>query len=140
MRISQELEPTSYSIRSFNSNHITVLKPVTAGLEPGSRGQTLSNSFVIMPKHLITDWPVKSVSELTDQHLAELEQYKPELVLLGTGSHQIFPDIVLLSRFSARGIGLEVMDTPAACRTYNILMHEGRHVAAAIMQHNDESL
>ena len=134
MRISQELEPTSYSIRSFNSNHITILKPVTAALEPGSREQTLSNSFVIMPKHLITDWAVKSVSELTDQHLAELEQYKPELVLLGTGSRQIFPDAVLLSGFSSRGIGVEVMDTPAACRTYNILMHEGRHVAAAIMQ------
>jgi uncharacterized protein len=58
---------------------------------------------------------------------------KPELVLFGTGEHLRFPDAKLLARLSAARIGTEVMDTRAACRTYNILAEEGRDVAAAMI-------
>lgn len=135
MKINQELDPGSYSIRSINANSITVLTPADPQANKSMQAQVLSNSFVMMPKRLITDWPVRSVTELKASQITELLALDPELILLGTGAQLVFPEPELLYQFSAQGIGVEVMDTPAACRTYNILMHEGRHVAAAIMQH-----
>lgn len=131
MRINQELDLSSYGIRSFNSGEITVIAPRIHGGE--SQEQHLSESFVIMPKQLIPNWPLKSVSELTEVQLHSLIQYAPELVLLGTGAKLIFPEPKLLTTFTTKGIGIEVMDTAAACRTYNILMHEGRNIAAVMI-------
>ncbi len=62
-----------------------------------------------------------------------------ELVILGTGNRQIFPDSQWLSPFISRGLPLEIMSTPAACRTYNIVASEGRMVLAALWQRNDKA-
>jgi len=61
-------------------------------------------------------------------------ELKPDLVLLGTGDKQIFPDIEILGYFAQQGVGVEVMNTGALCRTFNILVAEDRHVVAAIIQ------
>ena len=62
-----------------------------------------------------------------------IAQLEPEIALLGTGDRQRFPHPRLIQALMARGIGVEVMDTSAACRTYNIVMLEGRRVAAALL-------
>ena len=58
---------------------------------------------------------------------------KPEIILLGTGASFVFPDRARLAPLYNAGLGVEVMDTPAACRTYNILLGEGRNVVAALI-------
>ena len=73
------------------------------------------------------------VADLTETHFAMVAALKPEIVLLGTGARQQFPLPRLLRPLLTQGIGVEVMDTAAACRTYNIIMLEGRRVAAALL-------
>jgi uncharacterized protein len=90
-------------------------------------------NLIVMPDRLIEDWPVMSVSQLETQHFENLVPYKPEIIILGTGIAHKFPNQSLLSQLTKMGIGIEVMDTKACCRTYNILVEEGRHVAAALL-------
>jgi len=92
-----------------------------------------SDSLVVSADRLITDWPVESVGGIGADHLAAIVELKPEIVLLGTGRTFTFPEPRLLAPLHNAGIGVEVMDTPAACRTYNILLGEGRNVVAALI-------
>jgi len=90
-------------------------------------------SVVVSPGRLITDWPAESMDALTADHLAAIVEMHPEIVLLGTGAAFRFLEPAMLAPLYRAGIGVEVMDTPAACRTYNILMGEGRNVVAALV-------
>ena len=90
-------------------------------------------SLVVSGEALVTDWPVVDVEALAADHMAAILALKPEVVLLGTGSKLRFPSPALLAPLYKAGIGVEVMDTPAACRTYNILQGEGRNVVAALI-------
>ena len=92
-----------------------------------------SASLVVAPGRLITDWPAASVDAITADHLAAIVELAPEVVLLGTGRQFRFPEAAVLAPLYKAGIGVEVMDTPAACRTYNILLGEGRNVVAALI-------
>jgi uncharacterized protein len=96
-------------------------------------GARHSASLVVGGDRLITDWPAASLDALTADHLAALVELKPEIVLLGSGPTFRFPEPALLAPLYKAGIGVEVMDTPAACRTYNILLGEGRNVVAALI-------
>lgn len=90
-------------------------------------------SLVVSGERLITDWPVVDVEGLAADHMAAIVALRPEVVLLGTGAKLCFPSHALLAPLYKAGIGVEVMDTPAACRTYNILQGEGRNVLAALI-------
>jgi uncharacterized protein len=90
-------------------------------------------SLVVAPEGAVQAWPVSSSAELTEAHFEALAQGQPELVVLGTGSKQRFVHPRLVAALAAKRIGLETMDTPAACRTYNILMSEGRKVIGAFI-------
>ena len=92
-----------------------------------------SASLVVSGDRLIADWPIASVTELTADHSAAILDLKPEIVLLGTGRTFTFPDRAKLAPLYNAGLGVEIMDTPAACRTYNILLAEGRNVVAALV-------
>lgn len=81
---------------------------------------------------LIEEWPPKTFAELAPEHLEAILALKPELVLLGTGLTQRFPPSAIRSAFTSQGVGLEVMDLGAACRTFNILVQEERRVVAAL--------
>jgi uncharacterized protein len=116
--------------------------PVTAGLlaitaydagHVAVNGRPLKRSFLLTPHRLIEDWPPLSFDSLTADDLAAVAELACPIVLLGTGSRQRFPAPSLLRDLAARRIGVEVMDSHAACRTYNILMAEGREVAAAVI-------
>ena len=92
-----------------------------------------AESLVVSGDRLITDWPAESIDRLSADHLAAILELKPEIVLLGSGAAFRFPDPAILAPLYKAGIGVEVMDTPAACRTYNILLGEGRNVVAALI-------
>jgi uncharacterized protein len=96
-------------------------------------GKRHEASLVVSGDRLVTDWPARALDELKPDHLAAIVELKPEIVLLGTGARFSFPEPSLLAPLYKAGIGVEVMDTPAACRTYNILLGEGRNVVAALI-------
>jgi uncharacterized protein len=86
-----------------------------------------------MPDGPVHPWSVGSLEGIDESALVALLQHEPEVVLLGTGQRQSFLSPRLVRSLSSRGIGLDAMDTRAACRTYNILMSEGRKVLAALL-------
>ena len=94
--------------------------------------QRLTTSCIVTADTLITQWDPATFADLQQQHLQAVLELKPELVLLGTGPTQRFPPAALRAVFAANGVGLEVMDLGAACRTFNILVQEERRVAAAL--------
>ncbi len=94
---------------------------------------SLARSFILTPEALITDWGPTSVDDLDEESLQAVIELSPVIVLLGTGTEQRFPPSSLLAPLLAQGIGIEVMTTAAACRTYNILVAEDRPVAAALL-------
>jgi uncharacterized protein len=90
-------------------------------------------SLIVLPERLIEAWPPRDLAGLEAGHLEVLLEIAPEIMLLGTGDRLCFPHPRLTQALTGAGIGLEVMDTPAACRTFNILASEGRKVAAALL-------
>ncbi|MCB1960227.1 MAG: Mth938-like domain-containing protein [Rhodocyclaceae bacterium] len=90
-------------------------------------------NLVVMPGQIETGWTTGEVSSLTDTAVARLAALGVEIVLIGTGARQRFPAPAVLRPLIEAGIGFEIMDLPAACRTYNILMGENRSVAAALI-------
>jgi len=95
--------------------------------------QAYHKNLIIMPEQLIPDWRPQSVEDLVEADFDEMIALKPSMIILGTGEKQIFPSAALYAGATNAGIGVEIMNTPAACRTYNILMSEGRSIAAALM-------
>jgi uncharacterized protein len=79
------------------------------------------------------DWATASIESLSMELLEAALAMEPLILLLGTGTRQVFPSAELMSQVQQRGIGLEIMDTAAACRTYNILAGENRKVVAALI-------
>lgn len=94
---------------------------------------TYTRSLIVLPSQVIADWPPQVFTDFTPDHFELLTALAAEVVILGTGQRQQFPRAELLATLVKAGIGWEVMDSGAACRTYNILMSEGRNVAAALL-------
>jgi len=90
-------------------------------------------SLVVMPDRLAQRWASAGFMSLTADDFASLRDLTPDIVLLGTGRSQRFPHPSVFRPLIEARIGYEVMDSAAACRTYNILMTEGRRVAAALL-------
>ena len=91
-------------------------------------------SSVLVPSQGgVVAWPVARFEELREAHFEAIAALAPELVIFGSGSRIRFPKAAWLQPLLARRIGIETMDTAAACRTYNILAQEGRSVAAALL-------
>ena len=91
-----------------------------------------SESIALTPEELLGNWPDKSIEELIEADFEMIFGVGPEIVLLGTGATNIFPPRELTFAFARKGVGLEVMDTAAAARTFNVLANEGRKVAAVL--------
>ena len=95
--------------------------------------QRFDHSLLVLPEVAPRRWPVTSFDQLETTHFDALAATEPDLVILGTGERQRFVPPRLLSALMERRIGVECMDNRAACRTYNILMTEGRKVALALI-------
>lgn len=91
--------------------------------------QRYASSLLLMPEGVRTDWRPASIEELTRSDFTPVLEAEPEIILLGTGSRQIFPSASVLPEVQ---IGFEIMDTTAACRTFNVLAAENRVVVAAL--------
>jgi uncharacterized protein len=87
----------------------------------------------LTPEAIATGWVPSGFDGLAEADFAHLLSYKPEVVLFGAGSAIRFPHPRLTRALTDARVGLEVMDTPAACRTFNILAAEGRVVVAALL-------
>lgn len=92
-----------------------------------------SYSLVVLPETPPVAWPANSFDALTAEHFAQIHAAEPDVVILGTGKRQRFVHPRLTSVLTDHRIGIECMDNQAACRTYNILMGEGRKVALALI-------
>lgn len=90
-------------------------------------------SLVLTASAIHCPWPVSDLTHLTPENLAPIFDSRPTVVLLGTGDQQQFPEPKIFALFGQQGIGLEVMDNGALCRTFNILVAEDRDVTAAII-------
>ena len=96
-------------------------------------GDTLYTSNIGLLTHKVVDlWPERAVADLDIDYLEPILESLPEMVLLGSGWRHLFAPRELTFALARRGIGLEVMDTAAACRTFNILVGEGRLPAAIL--------
>jgi uncharacterized protein len=95
-------------------------------------GDEYRENIVLLPDAVVTGWAPEGFEALGERDFARLLDYAPEIVLLGTGKAQLFPHPRLLAALAEAHVGVEVMDTGAACRTFNILVAEDRRVAAAL--------
>ena len=108
-------------IRAYSADQITI-------------GETqYRTSIMVTPNRVITDWAQSTVATLDEGDFRFMLEFRPEVVLLGTGGRMVFPPPSITHPLMNQSIGLEVMDTAAACRTYNILAGEGRNVLAALI-------
>ncbi len=90
-------------------------------------------SLLVLPEAAPTPWPVAGFDQLSSAHFDQIDATRPDVVILGTGRRQRFVHPKLTTALTSRRIGVECMDNQAACRTYNILMAEGRKVALALI-------
>ncbi len=94
--------------------------------------RTISHSVIITADEII-EWTPQHFADITLEHIERLADYQPEIVILGTGKCQQFPAAHFPVGLQRQGIGVEVMNTDAACRTFNVLLSEDRRVVAALI-------
>jgi uncharacterized protein len=92
-----------------------------------------SHAVLLSSDGEILEWAIKSFEDLSPADFTQMASLKPELIIIGTGKRQRFPKPELLKTLIEAKIGFEVMDSQAACRTYNILVGEGRQVLLALI-------
>ena len=108
---------------------------VIAAWEPGRiriADRWLDGHVIVAADRIVEDWPVRNPEDIAMHLLEPAIALKPEIIVLGTGHAIAWPDVDLMGELAGIGIGLEIMDTPAACRTYNVLVHEQRRAVAAL--------
>lgn len=118
-----DLEPPDYRyvLRGVGADGVVVNEHV------------LTASFLMTPDSLEEHWRPRSADELRPEDFETVLALDPELIVLGTGARQRFPPAVAMAACLSRGVGLEVMDSAAACRTFNVLASEGRRVVGAFL-------
>lgn len=121
MRLQLDSADASYIIRGYDAGRIFV------------NDEALTRSFVVTPDRIVRDWPPQTMGELRREHFQIVADLGPEIVLFGTGDRLWFPPAEITAPLNMRSIGVEVMDTAAACRSFSILVAEGRRVAAALL-------
>ena len=120
MKLQAERPQGNNAITAYGAGFVTI------------NGQRHEHSLIVGHDRLQQNWPVKSIDDLSSEHLTGLDQ-GCDVVLMGTGARQKFPQRSILRPLLDKRIGVEIMDTAAACRTYNILLAEGRAVVAALI-------
>ena len=121
MKLHADQIPALNTVTAYDAQYVEV------------NAQRYNHSILLMPGGSVQPWPVSEFSQLSELHFRAMLGQKPELVILGTGVRQRFTHPGLWAELAEQRIGVEFMDTGAACRTYNILMTEGRLVLAALI-------
>ena len=99
-------------------------------------GKAHTRAVVVTADAIITGWPVEKPQDIEKEHLEHILELNPEVVLIGTGKLQRFLAPELLMTFYQQGVGVEMMTTHAACRTFNVLISDNRKVEAALLPPN----
>lgn len=120
MQLTLDTGDGTYQINSYEPGKIIINR------------ETITHSLIVSADKLLP-WQPQALSELSLEQLQPIFDLQPEIVLLGTGIAQQFLNAELLSAFYSKNIGIETMNTGAACRTYNVLLAEGRRVVAAML-------
>ena len=123
-----KLQPDKLDVQS-----ILGYGPGWIGLGHNGVAEKIERSFVIGSRGEKFDWQCARFEDLTEEHFTQLAATQPELVIFGSGSKLRFAPPALMRVLMQKRIGMETMDTLAACRTYNILAGEGRQVIAALL-------
>lgn len=92
-----------------------------------------TGAFIISGQRIVPEWNVVSIEDINEDTLQAVFDLQPEVILLGTGKTQVFLPVATQAHFFRRNLGFEVMTTDAACRTFNVLVSEGRKVVAAML-------
>ena len=119
LKFTREL-PATLTIRSVSVDGIRI------------NDRFWSETIALTPEVFIDTWQSVPLTDLTEDDFSALLEHSPELVIVGTGAKSAFPPRELMFAFARRGVGLELMDTAAAARTFNVLAGEGRRVAAVL--------
>ena len=121
MELQLENYSSGYSIDSFVDYTVVIAEA------------HYTESLIVSPERVVRDWPPHHPNELTIDHFGMILALEPELILVGTGNALQFPESEVLKGVIRAGIGIDFMDSRAACRTYNVLAAEGRRVVAGII-------
>lgn len=120
MKLVHHRDDSRYSLTGHGPGFVTI------------NDERFTTSLILCPAQIQTGW-VHDFNALTSEHFQAILAFDPELVLFGSGRQFRFPALPLTQSLIEHGIGLEVMDTAAACRTYAVLASEGRRVVAALI-------
>ena len=121
MQLAQENPDFIYVLRGISEAGVLVNQ------------ETITRSFLLTPNVIVQEWRPTSAADLQPDDMQALLALVAALVLLGTGPRQKFPSAAAMAALLTRGIGIEVMDSGAAARTFNVLATEGRKVVAAFL-------
>jgi uncharacterized protein len=121
MPLAEDIVTSRHRITAYDNDTVTVNE------------NTYHQSLVVTANSIHYPWPVSSLEQFSAENLEPIFASRPTVVLLGTGLRQLFPEPKIFALFGQQGIGLEVMDNGALCRTFNILVAEDRDVTAAII-------
>ena len=121
MKFSLDTPTTTHVVRAYGPGALRI----------GDR--SFDSSVIVTATTLIERWRPRYMEDLAAADLVPVLDLQPEVLLVGSGLRQIFPDRSTLAALYESRVGFEIMDTGAACRTYNVLVAEGRSVAAALI-------
>lgn len=120
MKFAEDHNEANYKITGYETKGIMINE------------RLFQQPLIVSPTTLISDWKPNNIKLLTAEDFEPFYELKAEVILLGTGEKQQFPNNDVLKQLAKMQIGFEIMDTQAACRTFNIIMSEGRNVVAGI--------
>ena len=132
MQVSLDNNLELYSVRAYDEQGLQIVVPPSETGKDRPEIQRIDYSIILSPRSM-RSWSPTCMEEIEQVHFEELLEWEPEVVLFGSGASLRFPPRELLAPLHRHGIGIEVMDTVAACRTFNILASEGRRVTAALL-------
>jgi uncharacterized protein len=121
MRFTQDLSSNVNVIRAYGGGRLRINE------------ETFSNSVIVAATAIRAEPGLADADQLATEHVTRILEFEPEVVLVGTGQRQVFPAASFGAQFLRAGIGFEVMDTGAACRTFNVLVSEQRRVVALLI-------
>lgn len=121
MKFSEDYAIGVNVIRSYDSSGISI------------NNKTYTQSLIVSGNSLIQDWPIQTIDQLNTDLLDLVLELQPEVIVIGTGDKLEFPTPQAYASIINRGVGIEFMDSGAACRTYNVLISENRKVVAGII-------
>ncbi len=120
MSLTLDNSSAKFQIRSYTAGTIMI------------NDQTLHASVIVTPQQILP-WPPQKFDDLTSEHFLSIIKLEPAILLIGTGERLQFPSTEIYGELMNHGIGVEFMDTSAACRTFNALAAEDRNVIAALL-------